>query len=96
MSVAAATMGPLKQLVTNELNGTFILQEETSFLSLYDQFIDPITLVRVSAPCSRAMYLNILWTAGWCIWCYFFESYTSFRFSRARTALSAAERDYGW
>lgn len=45
MSTAAAVMKPLQQLVTSELNGTFLLQRTDSYLSFYDQFVDPTSLV---------------------------------------------------
>lgn len=46
---AADTMADLQQLVETELNGTFLLQHETSYLSFYQQFVAPTTLVR--PPC---------------------------------------------
>ncbi|KAI0827414.1 FAD-binding domain-containing protein [Trametes gibbosa] len=44
MEEAEGTMTDLKQLVETELNSTFILQRETSYLSFYDHFVEPTTL----------------------------------------------------
>ncbi|KAL1948480.1 hypothetical protein VTO73DRAFT_12555 [Trametes versicolor] len=44
MADAADTMADLQQLVETELNGTFLLQRETSYLSFYQQFVAPTTL----------------------------------------------------
>lgn len=50
MDDAADTMADLQQLVETELNGTFLLQRETSYLSFYQQFVAPTTLVRPVPP----------------------------------------------
>ncbi|KAL1948488.1 hypothetical protein VTO73DRAFT_12563 [Trametes versicolor] len=44
MDEAAEAMGDLRQLVESELNSTFLLQRETSYLSFYNQFVVPTTL----------------------------------------------------
>ncbi|KAI0634231.1 FAD-binding domain-containing protein [Trametes polyzona] len=44
MDEAAKATAGLKQLVETELNGTYLLQHETSYLSFYNQFVEPTTL----------------------------------------------------